>query len=205
MDPIPSPISTGNGVGRLQTWQARRLKYVALDQAVAEPHRVFLPKRVVEPDIVLVLVLSIGIRIERVTVKDRVERTSGRQYALKERDDLRLNVPWIITYRNLVVQVRCTRETGTRRNSCIRIVDLLAGVVAQARGKSGCTVGTEVAAIHGCSRNQDSASDRLVIAEPLIGKVEECIVLQRRKRNWTADSPAELVLMVLHDGVKRIL
>ena len=68
MDPIASPIPTWNGICGLQTWHIGRLQNVAINHAVSKPDRVLLSEVVVEPDVVFVLVLSIGIGIEGVAV-----------------------------------------------------------------------------------------------------------------------------------------
>ena len=113
MDPVASPIPAWNGIGSLQAWHVGRLQHIAVDQAIAKPDRVLLAEGVIKPDIELILVLGIGIGIERIAVESSIESTSGRQHALKERNDLRLNVARICSYRDLVVQVRCTRERGS--------------------------------------------------------------------------------------------
>ena len=105
--------------------QVGGLKNIAVDPAVTEPDRVRLSKGVVDPDVVLVLVLGIRIGIERVAVKSWIESTGRRQYRLKEINNLRLNLAGIRPYRNLVVQVWCTRKSRDRGNGRIRIVQLV--------------------------------------------------------------------------------
>src|ERR1700747_59165 len=125
MDPVASPIPAWNGIGSLQARHVGRLQHITVDQAIAKPDRVLLAKGVIKPDIELILVLGIGIGIERIAVESRIESTGGRQHALKESNDLRLNVARICSDRDLVLRVRCTQESRTGSNRRERVVQLV--------------------------------------------------------------------------------
>ena len=165
----------------------------------------------VEPDVVLVLVLGIRIGIECIAVENRIESTSGGQYALKESNNLRLNVAGIRSYRNLVVQIRCTGESrtcGNRRVGVIQLVDyviVLVTIITDSSREAGIAYGTEITAIHGRGGNQDWGRDGLGVPESLVRKVEECVLLQTGERNWTTESSAELMLVIVNNFGKLIL